>query len=102
MNQGAAPPMPLRASLPAFCAALALIFLTACEEQADPAATPSTSTTSTQQAAPLDPQPASEPADTPRVAALLPFAADQLIALGVQPVLVPALRGCQPEAWQGI
>jgi iron complex transport system substrate-binding protein len=44
--------------------------------------------------------PAQAPA--PRVAALLPFAADQLIALGVRPVLVPALPTGQPEAWQGI
>ena len=36
------------------------------------------------------------------MAALLPFAADQLLALGVTPVLVPALPGGQPEAWQGI
>lgn len=94
--------MPLRALLPVCCAALALIFLTACEEQSDPAATPSTSATATQQAAPQTPEPASESAEAPRVAALLPFAADQLIALGVQPVLVPGLPGGQPEAWQGI
>ena len=37
-----------------------------------------------------------------RVAALLPFAADQLIELGVTPVAVPLLRGELPEAWDGI
>jgi len=83
--------MPLRAVLPACLAAVLLAILPACEEQAAP--TPPTS--SSQQT------PESIEA-TPRVAALLPFAADQLIALGVRPVLVPALRGGQPEAWQGI
>jgi iron complex transport system substrate-binding protein len=38
----------------------------------------------------------------PRVVALLPFAADQLIALGHAPVAVPELRGETPEPWSGI
>lgn len=74
--------------------------LPACEEASQPATSqsPLPATDSTTRA------PATEATtqDTPRVAALLPFAADQLIALGVQPVLVPALPGGQPEAWQGI
>ncbi len=39
---------------------------------------------------------------TPRIVALMPFAADQLIELGVAPVGVPSLRGLTPEAWSGI
>ena len=75
----------LAALLPASLAATVAV-LPACEE-----ATPSAST-----------QPASVSAQTPRIAALLPFAADQLIALGVQPVLVPELQGGQPDTWAGI
>ena len=37
-----------------------------------------------------------------RIATLLPFAADQLLAMGVQPVCVPGLRGRTPAAWEGI
>tara|TARA_Y100000589_G_C27075009_1_gene597079 strand:+ start:101 stop:1141 length:1041 start_codon:yes stop_codon:yes gene_type:complete len=37
-----------------------------------------------------------------RIATLLPFAADQLIAMGVTPVCVPGLRGVTPEVWSGI
>lgn len=37
-----------------------------------------------------------------RVAALLPFAADQLIEMGAPPVAVPLIRGDMPEAWDGI
>ena len=37
-----------------------------------------------------------------RIATLLPFAADQLIAMGVTPVCVPGLRGMTPEDWNGI
>ena len=40
--------------------------------------------------------------DDIRIATLLPFAADQLIALGVQPVCVPKLRGLAPAEWDGI
>lgn len=93
-------PMPASARFAACCAAATLALLSACEEQA-PTSPPHASTTTTELA---PEQPASETAtsETPRVAALLPFAADQLIALGVQPVLVPSLPGGQPEAWQGI
>lgn len=35
----------------------------------------------------------------PRIVALLPFAADQLIEMGVRPAGVPALRGDVPAAW---
>ena len=38
----------------------------------------------------------------PRIASLLPFAADQLIAMGIEPVCVPGLRGLAPESWSGI
>ena len=38
----------------------------------------------------------------PRIASLLPFAADQLIAMGIEPVCVPGLRGLAPDAWNGI
>ena len=38
----------------------------------------------------------------PRIVALLPFAADQLLELGVKPVAVPKLRGVAPAAWEGI
>lgn len=38
----------------------------------------------------------------PRIAALLPFAADQLIELGVTPVAVPLLRSDVPDAWGGV
>ena len=77
-----------RFQLTCLVAALAatVALLPACEESA-----PSTPT-----------QTVSGSTDTPRGAARLPFAADQLIALGVKPVLVPALRSGQPEAWQGI
>ena len=37
-----------------------------------------------------------------RIATLLPFAADQLIALGVTPVCVPGLSGQSPESWRGL
>ncbi|MDG1899168.1 MAG: ABC transporter substrate-binding protein [Phycisphaerales bacterium] len=37
-----------------------------------------------------------------RIATLLPFAADQLLEMGVKPVCVPGLRGRTPEAWDGI
>ena len=98
--------MPSRRLYPCLATLLAasLTHLPACEEQAQPGS-------SQTQAPMMDPvgpeageahQPQVEAAETPRVAALLPFAADQLIALGVQPVLVPALPGGQPEAWQGI
>lgn len=93
-------PSPSRSNcLRACCLALIGAFVTAlpaCEEATQPA--------SGQAPAPA-PGAAGAESDTqatPRVAALLPFAADQLIALGVQPVLVPALPGGQPEAWQGI
>ncbi len=36
---------------------------------------------------------------TPRIVALFPFAADQLIELGVRPAAVPILRGEAPETW---
>lgn len=38
----------------------------------------------------------------PRIAALLPFAADQLIAMGVTPAAVPQISGDVPETWEGI
>lgn len=37
-----------------------------------------------------------------RIATLLPFAADQLIKMGVKPVCVPELRGKKTESWKGI
>ena len=37
-----------------------------------------------------------------RIATLLPFAADQLIQMGVRPVCVPALRGDKNKSWEGI
>ena len=37
-----------------------------------------------------------------RIVALLPFAADQLIEMGVTPAGVPRLDGEQPESWQSI
>ncbi|MCH2134655.1 MAG: ABC transporter substrate-binding protein [Phycisphaerales bacterium] len=37
-----------------------------------------------------------------RIATLLPFAADQLIAMGVTPVCVPGLRGQAPAEWENI
>ena len=37
-----------------------------------------------------------------RIATLLPFAADQLLAMGVRPVCVPGLRGELAPAWKGI
>lgn len=99
--------MPYRA-LAALVPALALAFLPACErEPAQPTgeigASRTEHSTPSVHAAPAAPathDDAAAPAT--RVAALLPFAADQLIALGVQPVIVPALPGGQPEAWQGI
>jgi len=54
---------------------------------------------------PTDPQGRSDVSGSdaaPRVVALLPFAADQLLALDVRPVAVPALRGEPPSAWDGI
>ncbi|MEM7754088.1 MAG: ABC transporter substrate-binding protein [Planctomycetota bacterium] len=39
---------------------------------------------------------------SPRIATLLPFAADQLIALGAEPVAVPLIRGVVPASWDGI
>ena len=45
---------------------------------------------------------AAESPSTPRIVALLPFAADQLIELGVTPVAVPLIRGNTPAAWEGI
>lgn len=92
--------MSIRAALVACCAALSLALLPACEEQAPaPETTPTEASKTTTWLAPSSDEEATE---APRVAALLPFAADQLIELGVMPVLVPALRGGQPEAWQGI
>ena len=44
----------------------------------------------------------SDEASPVRIATLLPFAADQLIAMGVTPVCVPGLRGQTPEVWNGI
>lgn len=41
-------------------------------------------------------------ADERRIAVLLPFAADQLLQLGVRPVAVPGLAGDPPDAWRGI
>jgi len=38
----------------------------------------------------------------PRVAVLLPFAADQLLQLGLRPVAVPGLAGEPPAEWRGI
>ncbi len=38
----------------------------------------------------------------PRIVTLMPFAADQLLEMGVMPVGVPSLRGPMPEAWKGI
>jgi iron complex transport system substrate-binding protein len=40
--------------------------------------------------------------DDVRIATLLPFAADQLIGMGIRPVCIPGLRGRAPEAWEGI
>ncbi|MEE2718996.1 MAG: ABC transporter substrate-binding protein [Planctomycetota bacterium] len=37
-----------------------------------------------------------------RIATLLPFAADQLLAMGVKPVCVPGLRGDTSPAWEEI
>ncbi len=95
--------MPTRASTLPSCLLIGLMaILPACEQEStQPTGTVGASRTedSTPSA---HAAPENETAETPRVAALLPFAADQLIALGVQPVLVPALRGGQPEAWQGI
>jgi len=81
-----------------------LALLPACEQQAQPGSsqTQAPTTTPATPAAGEAEQPTPQPAETPRVAALLPFAADQLIDLGVQPVLVPSLPGKQPEGWQGI
>ncbi|MFI4881058.1 MAG: ABC transporter substrate-binding protein [Phycisphaerales bacterium JB064] len=98
--------MPSRRLYPCLATLLAasLTLLPACEEQAQPGS----SQTQAPMMNPAGPeageaaQPTPESAETPRVAALLPFAADQLIALGVQPVLVPALQGGQPDEWQGI
>ncbi len=38
----------------------------------------------------------------PRIVALLPFAADQLLAMGVTPLAVPQLAGDVPPAWAGL
>ena len=38
----------------------------------------------------------------PRIATLQAFAADQLIAMGIEPVCVPGLRGLTPKAWGDI
>mgnify|MGYP001402362899 CR=1 FL=1 len=38
----------------------------------------------------------------PRIVTLMPFAADQLLEMGVMPVGVPSLRGPMPDAWRGI
>jgi ABC-type Fe3+-hydroxamate transport system substrate-binding protein len=45
-----------------------------------------------------------EPSDVhvPRIATLVPFAADQLIELGARPVAVPALARSAPSKWAGI
>ena len=40
--------------------------------------------------------------DEVRIATLLPFAADQLLQMGAQPVCIPGLRGRAPEGWEGI
>lgn len=55
-------------------------------------------------AAPRDPSAHDQPAaaDRVRIVPLLPFVADQLIALGAPPVLVPELRGRTPDSWRGI
>ena len=37
-----------------------------------------------------------------RIVALLPFAVDQLIEMGITPVAVPLIRGNVPETWDGI
>ena len=47
-------------------------------------------------------EPASMKSGEVRIATLLPFAADQLLQMGVRPVCIPGLRGRAPEAWQGI
>lgn len=65
--------------------------LAACDSGKDSNA-PTTDTTAT----------TSEASETIRVATLLPFAADQLIEMGVTPVAVPLLRGDIPPAWEGI
>jgi ABC-type Fe3+-hydroxamate transport system substrate-binding protein len=93
--------MPYRA-LAAIAPAILLAILPACErEPAQP--TGEIGASRTEHATPsAHAAPDAAPAEAPRVAALLPFAADQLLEMGVQPVLVPALRGGQPEAWQGI
>lgn len=44
----------------------------------------------------------SVPATPTRVAALIPFAADMLLELGVKPALVPAIRGESPANWKDI
>ena len=46
--------------------------------------------------------PASVESKAVRIATLLPFAADQLLQMGVRPVCIPGLRGRAPEAWEGI
>ncbi len=65
--------------------------LAACDSGKDSNA-PTTDTTAT----------TSEASETIRVATLLPFAADQLIEMGVTPVAVPLLRGDIPPTWEGI
>ena len=60
-------------------------------------------TTSNETAKTVDKALATTPVkDEVRIATLLPFAADQLIAMGVEPVCVPQLRGFAPAEWEGI
>jgi iron complex transport system substrate-binding protein len=98
--------MPSRLQILSACLLISLLaILPACEQEAaqTPEPTGTIGTSRTEHSTPsAHAAPESETAEAPRVAALLPFAADQLIALGVQPVLVPGLPGGQPEAWQGI
>lgn len=42
------------------------------------------------------------PKNPVRIAAIVPFAADMLLDLGVTPVVVPAIRGGGPETWRNI
>lgn len=72
-----------------FCSVLLVVSHVGCshEPPAQPAATGATSTSD-------------EP--EPRIVALLPFAADQLIAMGCDLAAVPLIRGGIPSAWEGL